>query len=338
MYQDFLDNFRKNKPIGLQPVTGVKDYNPRTGLPYYLDYLKYGELRERYRDYDKPTVCVIDNGVNPLAPDIGKNIVEYLDFTGEGIKYQGDHGIHVSSIVSGESYGISDNVPIAHYKALTYKGSGTMLSLRKALRAAVNRKFEVISLSLGSNYPDKAIENLLRQATKDKKTFIIVAAGNGGDSDATDYPAAYSETIPAGISVAAGDIRKDGTKKFASFSSVGSNTITAQGVDVLSAGVFHKGKQKYRFMSGTSQATPQVAAIIAIAKGIYPNFELKHFWEAAECSCVDILEDGNDKSSGVGFVNPELFLKYVEDIASKENDTEVTVKRITFWEWLKLLF
>jgi hypothetical protein len=324
--ENIKDKFRKDYPIQLKPVFGVKEFNKRNNLPFYLDFLEYGELRERYRHIEKGVVCVIDNGINPNAPDIIGNVVEYIDFTGEGTSKMGDHGIHVSGIVSGKNYGLSDNIKIAHYKALSYNGTGNMSWLRKAVRRAENKKYDVISMSLGADVGDAPIKRIFKRITKDPKKFIIVAAGNGGHGDSTDFPAAYSAEIPGVISVAAGDTDRRGDHSFAEFNSVGHNSITAQGVDVLSAGVFTNGKQRFRFMSGTSQAAPQIAAIVRIAKDIYPQFELQHFWQAAEASCVDILEDGNDKSSGIGFVNPERFLRYVEHLRDGNIPQEVTEK------------
>jgi len=250
-------------PIRLNPVVSQREVDPNTQLPYYLSELKYGEVRERYRHLNKPVVCVLDNGMHDDHEDLVGKIVEQIDFTGESLAFKGLHGSHVGGIISGNKYGLSDNVPLANYKVLTYEGSGTLSSLIRGIKEADKKGYQILNLSLGSDYPNSDLESAILDFTKKEGNFVVIAAGN--DGRLTDYPAAYASKIPGVISVGAADTLNGGHKQLADFSSRGTVTVTGQGVDVISTGVFWDGVHKYMYMSGTSMAAPFVASLISLA-------------------------------------------------------------------------
>lgn len=303
--------FSKEKEIRIRPVLGKREIDYSTMLPYYLEHLKYGEIRERYHHLEKPTVVVIDNGISEEHVDFVNDISDSADFTGESMKFSGDHGTHCGSQIAGDRYGLSRNIPIANYKSLTYEGAGAVSWTRKALKRAIDEGHTIVSMSLGMDVPDPKLAKLMKQFTSNGTNFIVCASGNDGDE--TDYPAAYADEIPGVISVAAADTNKQGVHELERFSNRGVVTVTYQGKDVIGAGkVTDHRRDRYMFMTGTSMATPGIAALIAIAKGILPDFNQRDFHKIMPISVVDLDAQGEDSNTGYGFVIPELFLSNVE--------------------------
>jgi len=305
MFKRLKDQFLKDKPTYIKPILDSKDAEGY--IPEYLEKLKYGEIRERYRKYIKPIICVMDNGVNPLHEDIKHSIVERVDFTGEGWVTEQAHGQHVTSIAAGYNYSLSDNIPTVHYKVLTSGGGGSMGMLVDGLKMAFEKKYKIINLSLGSDFEDARVEYWIRKITQ-QGAFVIIAAGNGGQGDRTDFPALLSKRVPGVISVSSSD-----GNRFSDFNSTGKNTITAQGENVLSAGIYWKGVSKYRIMNGTSMAAPLVSSVLAISMAINPSFELKNFHQIAKETSLP-LENNYDYGYEYELLVPELFLEKVEKI------------------------
>ena len=160
------------------------------------------------------------------------------------------HGTHIAGTIAEST---PSNVKIYPSKA----SNGSTLSSADII-SAINHvvyynKADVINMSFGSYAPHEATHQAI-QAANDAGIICVAAAGNETMVQMA-FPAGYDETIAVSA--------VDSSKALASFSNVGSNiTFAAPGVDIKSIN---------GTMSGTSMASPHVAAAVAILKGYNKN-------------------------------------------------------------------
>jgi subtilisin family serine protease len=249
---------------------------------------------------DGIVVAILDTGIDAAhAAFSGVDIIQ-KDFTGEGNGDQNGHGTHCAGTIFGRTTdGIRIGVAPGVKKALIGKvlGSqgGTSEQIVSAMQWAVENGANVISMSLGMDFPgfveelqrrgfppalatSRALEgyraniqlferlaSLIRaQGAFSQATIIIAAAGNESrrdedpDFEIAVSPPAVAEGI---ISVAA---LGQGNHGFtvAAFSNTGAN-VSGPGVGIISARV----GGGLRTLSGTSMATPHVAGVAALWAG-----------------------------------------------------------------------
>jgi thermitase len=205
------------------------------------------------------------------------------------------HGTHVAGTIGARANngkgiaGIAFDSPLSICKALDSSGSGTVVMIANCLRYLSQQGAKVISMSFGSSEDSQTLANAVGDASN-AGALLVAAAGNSGD-DSTEYPAGY----PQVVSVAATD-DKD---QHASFSTANAKVeISAPGVDTLST--WDNGG--YKRLSGTSMATPHVAAVAAIIAARTPGGPSA--WRAKLDRSVDDLGPaGRDPQFGFGRVN-----------------------------------
>ncbi len=246
---------------------------------------------------DGIVVCVLDTGIDASHPAFtGVNLVR-KDFTGEGDNDEHGHGTHCAGTIFGRTtngtrIGVAPGVQKALIgKVLGAKG-GSSESIVSAIQWAVENGANVVSMSLGIDFPglveelikadfppalatSRALEgyranvqlferlaSLIRaQGAFGQTTVIVAAAGNESRRDEnpefeiTVSPPAVSEGI---ISVAALG-QSDQGLIVAHFSNTGAN-VSGPGVGIVSA----KAGGGLQMMSGTSMATPHVAGVAAL--------------------------------------------------------------------------
>lgn len=180
------------------------------------------------------------------------------------------HGTYVASAAAANANngvgiaGVNWQTKILPIQALGDNGSGTTISVARAVRYATIQGADVISLSLGGTYPD----SFLRQAITDAVAagvVIVAAAGNDG-CNCISYPANYEEVV------AVGALSTSNTR--ASFSSYGANLdVMAPGVGlyVASWSATNTTSAYASNISGTSLATPLVSAALTILKSHQPT-------------------------------------------------------------------
>lgn len=279
--QWYLDNF--GAPIKLYP------------FPYQPDYQKgikgvdigWVDARAQILEAAKNpvVVAVIDSGVDPLHPDLsGRLTADGFDFLDRQSPLTDSlgHGTHIAGLigaVSGNGIGVSGISPPAiqilplrvlsnGYRNFLYKGRLISDYVADAIRYAVEHKAAVINLSLG--WPKLADNNNVRNAIRDaaKAGVTIIAAAGNDHKEITTFPCAYEEVLCVGA------ITNNGEASF--FSNFGGTVdILAPGDVILSLIPTTQTSLKYRvenydWMSGTSQAAPQISAMAAILKSMNP--------------------------------------------------------------------
>jgi Subtilase family len=170
-----------------------------------------------------------------------------------------DHGNGVAAVMAGTGNGFEGLSQGSHFRAAAVMrevapgihASNTFL-IAQALDWLAGEKVRVANLSLGS-----AHDAVLASAIAKVQTLgitIVAAAGNGGPEAAPTFPAAYAGVI----AVTAVDANKKTYQRANRGTYV---AIAAPGVDVWLPIAASGGKGKY--MSGTSFASPFVAAAVA---------------------------------------------------------------------------
>lgn len=269
-----------------QPNWG-KGYIKADSYEYYLENNNY---------FDMVTVAVVDTGVDLdhsfLKNRITSNGFDIVD--GDNVADDGNgHGTHVAGIIADCTDGL--NVKILPVRVLNNKGVGYSSTIAQGIRQAANSGADVINLSLGgdkSNYIDSAVEYAV------KKGIVVCAASGNGDEknnpvDTTNIsPANCSEAIVVGAI--------DNTGKIASFSNYGSSVdVVAPGVDIYSA--YKNGS--YAKLSGTSMATPHIAATAAMFRLSNENLSPEEIEKLIKDYCKDLGAAGRDNTYGHGVVN-----------------------------------
>lgn len=204
-------------------------------------------------------VAVLDTGVDPDHPDLKPAIAGVKDFTGDGIEDRNGHGTHCAGIIAAQpnSIGFVGAAPDAQLligKVLGDNGSGSLDWVAAGVDWAVEQGADIISMSLGGQTGSHRLYRAIHEALAKGKS-IICAAGNDGAlfTNSIGYPGRYGGVI----TVAAHD--RNGQPS--GFSSRGGEVdFMAPGQDIWSTYV----NGGYAKLSGTSMATPFVAALAAL--------------------------------------------------------------------------
>jgi thermitase len=206
------------------------------------------------------------------------------------------HGSHVAGTIGATTNngkgiaGIAFNSPLAICKALNSSGSGTLEMVANCITWVNQHGAKVISMSLGGTSDSTTLHSAVTNATNNG-SLIVAAAGNGGNAT-VNYPAGYPEVV----SVAATD-NKDAHASFSTFNP--DVEIAAPGVNELSS--YNDGG--YRRLSGTSMATPHVAAVAALIAGRNPSGGPAAWRTKLDSSVDDLGPAGRDVNFGFGRVN-----------------------------------
>ena len=184
---------------------------------------------------------------------------------GKGVK----HGTYVTGAAAASGNngvgiaGVNWQTKILPLQGLTDSGSGNSVMIARAVRYAIERKADVISMSLGSIYPDSYIRAAVQEAIN---AGIIVVAASGNDGcECMSYPANYPEVLSVGA--------LDQTNARASFSSYGENLdVMAPGVNLYTTSWTPTNNTSHYAggVAGTSLATPLVSGMVTSLLGTYP--------------------------------------------------------------------
>src|SRR3954453_8192700 len=217
------------------------------------------------------TVGVVDSGVDLAHPDLKANLVsgghDYVDGDNTPSDQNG-HGTHVAGIIGAVGNngigvaGIDWKASILPVRVLNKDGSGSVSSVVNGYNYAAGHGAKIVNVSLGGDSPSQTEYDALRNASN---TLFVVAAGNdAANVDTTDsYPCAYD--LPNVLCVAA----TDADDNLAYFSDYGAQSVdlAAPGVDILSTyptALSADPRFPYKWLSGTSMATPEVTGAAAL--------------------------------------------------------------------------
>ena len=208
---------------------------------------------------------IIDTGINATHVDFSGRVGAGYDF------YDNDsdptdcngHGTHVSGTVGGTTYGVARGVTLHAVRVLSCAGSGSTATVIAGVDwvASNHQNPSVANMSLGGSASaslDASVAGAVNAGVA-----MAVAAGNDGGDACNVSPARE----PLAITVGATDI----SDTRASFSNWGSCLdIFAPGVNITSAWI--GSNNATNTISGTSMASPHVAGVAALVRGLHPAF------------------------------------------------------------------
>ncbi len=295
-------------------------------------------------------VAVLDNECDIMHPDLVGKIAGSYDLADGDPVVLGpgpslNHGTHVTGIVAAEANGFgtvglggaNPNLKILFGKIA--QNAGPITAGYQGMVWAVANGANVINCSWGSA-EFFSITNSLVTAWVISQGVIIVAASGNLNTNAPAFPASF----PGVYSVAASD--QFDTK--ASFSNWGPTVdISAPGVSIYSTISSAVGMGTHDYMSGTSMASPMVAALAGLIKSNNPSYTA-----AQVLNCISSTTDPviSGVPVGPGRINAFEALKcssgssdYVQFSISSDRicpgnsisftDNSITSSPITNWDW-----
>ncbi|MEY8746740.1 S8 family peptidase [Paenibacillus tundrae] len=243
-------------------------------------------------------VAVVDTGVDINHPDLkGKLLKGYnvIDPTREPLDDVG-HGTHVAGIIgaivnNNEGVaGMSWYNNVLPVKVLDSSGSGTTYAVAEGIIWAADHGAKVINMSLG-NYADAQFLHDAIKYAFDRDIVLIAATGND-NTERPGYPAAYPEVFA--VSATDPDMNK------ASYSNYGDYVdVMAPGTSIAST----YPDNQYAALSGTSMASPHVAALAGLIRSINPDLTNTEVMDLMRQSVIDLGDPGHDKYYGYGQVD-----------------------------------
>jgi subtilisin family serine protease len=242
-------------------------------------------------------VAVIDTGCDFNHIDIKDNIIQgknFVEINKDPMDFNG-HGTHVAGTIAAINngkgiVGVAPESKIMPVKALDNSGSGSSDNIVKAIIWSADNKADIITMSLGSPVPSKAIENAINYAAS-KGTIIFCAAGNAGEATDVMYPAKFNNTIAIGAI--------DENLNRTSFTCSGDTLdFLAPGHNIISC-VPNNG---YASMSGTSMSNPFAVGCASLLLSY--NKKIKKYELNNTKNYIDIFKSkskplANPKYSGI---------------------------------------
>jgi cell wall-associated protease len=218
------------------------------------------------------------------------------------------HGTHVAGIIAAERNngkgvnGVANNVAIMSIRAVP-NGDEYDKDIALGIRYAVDNGAKIINGSFGKSYSPNAgwvYEAIKYAASKD--VLIVHAAGNdGANLDDPSNPNFPNDQVNNGPEIADNVITvgaldpKYGSEMVASYSNYGAINVDvfAPGTDIYST----VPNNKYKFMPGTSMASPAVAGVAALVWSQYPNLSAsqvkKVILESGLSTTATVILDGD---------------------------------------------
>ncbi len=264
-------------------------------------------------------VAVLDTGLKEGGPDGIASVCPggYDIVNDDPDPTDGDgHGTHVSGTIAQETgngvgvAGMAYGACVLPVKVLDDSGSGSFADIAEGIYYAVDNGADVINMSLGISARsrttnDPIVDPALEYAYSHGVT-VVCAAGNDRWSRNVGYPAIYETTIAVGAT--------DSNNVIASYSNSGT------GLDIMAPGgtssdnngdgqpdgvlqeTYVNGAWGYYFFTGTSMASPHVAAVAAMLYANGTATTPDAVKQALTSTALDLGATGYDSTYGWGLV------------------------------------
>ncbi len=250
-------------------------------------------------------VAVVDTGVSSTNPEFSGKILTGTNCLAPGLfSFEDDngHGTHVAGIAAAVGNdgngiaGIAWAASILPIKVLDASGSGTSASVSCGIQTGANFATSnpgmrlVENLSLGGPGYSQLMKDAVDSALQ-SNALVIAAAGNDGKATVL-FPAGYPGVIAVGAITP--------TNERATFSTYGSQlSVVAPGVDIYSTYL----GGSFRYLSGTSMATPHVTGVASLVRALNPSLTPAQVRSQVEQTATRLGGSGFNPQFGWGLVN-----------------------------------
>lgn len=286
----------------------------KAGHPYSwgVRYMQMDQLKEQAagrKDLATISVALIDSGINKNSfffdgQTIHPASKSFISEPGDIADDLG-HGTHVAGVIAEAT---PANVQLMILKVTNASGKASFLTIREAFWYAISQKANVINFSMGSSDVSDMdiLDKAINYASK-LRIPICVASGNTKSDVKHTYPANNDKVITVSAVTSSGSL--------APYSNYGSKIdFTAPGDRIIGASKWNdKGLTVY---SGTSMASPHIAAACAYIKMLRPSASVDLVVDELKRLSVDLGARGKDKKFGYGC--PVLGTLFQTNIVSKE--------------------
>lgn len=253
---------------------------------------------------DGVIIAVLDTGVQTNHPDLQGKLLTGMNIVNEEAAPEDDvgHGTHVSGIIgasvnNGEGVaGVSWFNKIMPVKVLDSSGAGSTYAVAQGIIWAVDNGAKVINMSLGNYAEADFLHDAIKYAYE--RDVVLIAASGNDNTERPGYPAAYPEVFAVAAT--------NNNKEKASFSNYGDYIdVAAPGDSIAST---YPGSQ-YAALSGTSMASPHVAALAGLIRSVNPELTNEEVMEIMRVTARDLGAKGKDKYFGYGEIDVDQALK-----------------------------
>jgi subtilisin family serine protease len=285
------------------------------GDPNDPDYASQGDLPligmpaawTATRGSSSVVIAILDTGTTVGHPDFAGTVFgDAHDFVDnpertDAVDDNG-HGTHVTGTIAAQANnlvgvaGMAPAVSIMPVKVLDSHGNGPISAVLDGIAYATQKHVSVISMSLGAPAALFDATTLAAFQASINSAYsagitIVAAAGNDFNTS-VEYPCAFVHVICVGAT--------DNLDQHADFSNANAFVdISAPGVGIVST-VPPSG---YASASGTSMATPHVAALAGLIRSIHPEETVDQVEATILTTAVDLGPAGRDDQFGAGRIN-----------------------------------
>lgn len=231
-------------------------------------------------------VAIVDTGLdvdlfNQNYPGRLATPVNIIDSNSEEMYDNVGHGTHIAGTIAEAT---SPNVKIMPIKITDSESMYNSDIITAFNYISASNNINVVNMSFGSPSSSLSEYNALKAFT-DKNIIGVAAAGNDHTVDA-NFPASYPDVISVSS--------VDSNLAYSSFTNHNYDVIfSAPGGSILSI----NGTK-----SGTSMASPHIAATVALLKSLNKNLTYTNVVDLLKNHTLDLGEEGYDEFYGYGFI------------------------------------
>lgn len=266
------------------------------------------DTTEKKEEKQEIVVAVIDTGA-----DSSSNILKGRIKDDRYIPDTNGHGTLMAEIIASNT---GEEVKILPIQAFDENGKGTVSTTYLAMMEAIEKKADIINLSVSGKGTSPMLASAIRQA-KEAGIPVIVSAGNNG-ADTTDY-------MPGNITDALTVSAVTENKEAAAYSNQGKE------VDFCAIGTVTKDNgTKDTFDDVTYEGTSVSAAYLtAYASMILAENPQADVEACLKESAEDLGETGWDSLYGYGYISRENIISNIEKEENEESEDENKKDNVT---------
>ncbi|MBE4949800.1 S8 family serine peptidase [Chryseobacterium culicis] len=282
------------------------------------------EMKEAI-DHFAPAAKQYDLSYDPRKEIVGDNYDDYAEKNYGNNHYEGpdaEHGTHVAGIIAGlpqgkeVQYGVASKVAKIMSVRTVPNGDERDKDVANAIRYAVDNGAKVLNMSFGK--PVSPGKNIVWDAFKyaeDKGVLLVKAAGNENEDVAEHlaYPTNFKNVTDekpfvSNVLVVGASTNKNNALR-ADFSNYNKKMVNvfAPGEEIYST----VPKNEYRYLQGTSMASPVVAGAAAVLLAYMPDLKPYQIIEALVKSSNPSTANGfADQSQAGGVIDLKKAAEY----------------------------